>query len=294
LRESQVQLIHAEKMAGLGQLVAGIAHEINNPVSFIYGNIAPAQSYVTDLMELLARYQRTYPQATAEIQDYLEEIDWEFAQTDLQRALTSMQTGADRIREIVLSLRNFSRLDESDKKQANLNEGVESTLLLLQHRLKAQPDRASIHIQTELGQLPKILCHPGQINQVLMNLLVNAIDALEEAIASDPQFHRSPQIKIQTQFLGPKANDLVANGLASNGLETESSVVVEISDNGVGMSEEIQSKLFDPFFTTKPVGKGTGLGMSISYQIIVERHSGTIRCESVLGQGTKFVIELPA
>jgi two-component system, NtrC family, sensor kinase len=192
--------------------------------------------------------------------------------------LTSIQTGADRIREIVLSLRNFSRLDEADKKFANLNDGIASTLLLLQHRLKAQPDRSAIPVIQTLGQIPDILCYPGQINQVFMNLIANAIDALEEAIEVDPQAHPNPQIHIQTALISHESLPLLR---------------IEVADNGTGMSEEIQQKLFDPFFTTKPVGKGTGLGTSISYQIIVDRHGGTIRCESTLGAGTRFILELP-
>jgi signal transduction histidine kinase len=276
LQQSQVQLIQAEKMAGLGQLVAGIAHEINNPISFIYSNIAPAMRYVADTMGVIERYQAAYPDPDPTIAEYLTAIDWEFTQTDLPQTLTSMRTGADRIREIVLSLRNFSRLDEADKKAANLNEGIASTLLILQHRLKAQTDRCAIAVVQDLGPLPKILCYPGQINQVFMNLLANAIDALEAAIAQDPQLQ--PAITIRTAMISPRVSPLIR---------------VEVTDNGIGMTPETQQKLFNPFFTTKPVGKGTGLGTSISYQIVVDRHGGSIQCDSTLGQGTRFILEFP-
>jgi signal transduction histidine kinase len=276
LQESQVQLIQAEKMAGLGQLVAGIAHEINNPISFIYSNITPTTRYVNDLMGIIERYQTIYPDPVPAIDDYLSEIDWEFTKTDLPQTLTSMRTGADRIREIVLSLRNFSRLDEADKKPANLNEGVISTLLILQHRLKAQTDRCAIPVIQDLGPLPKILCYPGQINQVLMNLIANAIDALEEALAQNPQLQ--PEIGIRTSVISEGSHSMIR---------------VEVADNGIGMSPATQQKLFNPFFTTKPVGKGTGLGTSISYQIVVDRHGGRIHCESTLGQGSRFTLEFP-
>jgi signal transduction histidine kinase len=273
LQASQSQLIHAEKMSGLGQLVAGIAHEINNPVSFIYSNANPALNYMTDMMGIIQHYQATYPQPPETVTDYLEKIDWAFIQQDFPAVLTSMKTGADRIREIVLSLRNFSRLDEDGKKQADLNEGITSTLLILQHRLRAQSDRGAIAVTQDLGQIPLVMCYPSQVNQVIMNILANAIDALEEQLlVKEPDYQ--PAIHIWT-------------------IADQDCVRIEIADNGAGIPEAVKQKLFDPFFTTKPVGKGTGLGMSISYQIIVERHGGKIYCDSTVGEGTQFTIELP-
>jgi signal transduction histidine kinase len=227
---------------------------------------------MTDMMGLIQHYQTTYPEPPAPIVDYLAEIDWEFLQQDFPEVLTSMKTGANRIREIVLSLRNFSRLDEDGKKVADLNEGITSTLLILQHRLKAQPHRPAITVIQDLGELPAIMCYPSQVNQVIMNILANAIDALEEQFAQDAK--AQPRIHIRS-------------------IAEKSSIRIEIADNGTGIPESTQKKLFDPFFTTKPVGKGTGLGMSISYQIIVDRHGGQIYCDSTLGEGTKFTIELP-
>ncbi|MDZ8055585.1 MAG: PAS domain S-box protein [Aulosira sp. ZfuVER01] len=278
LQETQSQLIQQEKMSSLGQLVAGVAHEINNPINFIHGNLSPADEYVQDLLELLKLYQYHYPHPDAEIQNFSETIDLEFIVDDLSKLLSSMKIGTNRIREIVLSLRNFSRLDEADMKAVDIHEGIDSTLLILQNRLKAKPECAGIEIIKEYGNLPLVECYPGQINQVFMNIINNAIDALENHNIQHWQKDNCitpSQIIIHTE------------------LANQNRVIVRIADNGPGLTQEIKGKLFDPFFTTKPVGKGTGLGLSISYQIVVEKHHGVLRCESELGKGTEFWIEIP-
>jgi len=273
LKGTQSQLIQAEKMSSIGQMVAGVAHEINNPISFIYGNINPATQYADDLVKVIKLYQRYYPQPFPEIAEILEEIDADFIGEDFPRILASMQEGANRIKQIVLSLRNFSRLDEKDSKAVDIHEGIESTLVILQHRLKEQPKRGEIQIIKEYGKLPQIQCYPAQINQVFMNVLSNAIDALEDSVANNDS--EAIQIRITTE------------------LSSENQVCVRIADNALGISREVQSRIFDPFFTTKPVGRGTGLGLSISYQIVKDRHGGELRCYSELGKGTEFAIEVP-
>jgi signal transduction histidine kinase len=274
LQQTQSQLVQQEKMSSLGQLVAGVAHEINNPVNFIHGNISHAKEYLQDILQLLNLYQKHYPQADQEIQDFTEEIDIDFIIDDLQKILSSMNMGTNRIREIVLSLRNFSRLDEADKKLVDIHEGIENTLLILHHRWKTNGIGLGISIIKEYSEIPLVDCYPGQLNQVLMNILTNAIDALEESVVQGKIIH-NPQICIRTELVDSK--------FAS----------IRITDNGVGMTEEIRNRLFDPFFTTKPVGKGTGLGLSISYQIIVEKHGGTLQCMSEPGKGTEFWIQIP-
>ena len=272
LKSAQSQLIQSEKMSTIGQMVAGVAHEINNPISFIYGNINPAARYAHDLVEILQLYQQYYPEPFPEIADKLAESDADFIAEDFPKILASMEEGANRIKQIVLSLRNFSRLDEKALKLVDIHQGIESTLVILQHRLKEQPKHGEISIIKEYGKLPKIQCYPAQLNQVFMNLLSNAIDALEDSAANSG---KAIQIRITTEVSG------------------ENQVSVRIADNGPGISREVQSKIFDPFFTTKPVGSGTGLGLSISYQIVKESHGGELRCHSELGQGTEFAIELP-
>jgi PAS domain S-box-containing protein len=269
LQCTQAQLVLSEKMTSLGSLVAGIAHEINNPTSFIYSNIEPAADYVQQLLSLINLYQHHYPQPIGEISKELESIDLNFIAKDFPELLNSMKVGAQRITEIVLSLRNFSRLDESNYKLADIHEGIDNTLLILQHRLKKHLNIPEIKIIKNYGQLPKIKCYPGQLNQVFMNVVCNAIDALEESFVRE-----FGEIHISTQIV-------------------ESKIIICIADNGLGMRTEIQSRIFDPFFTTKSPGKGTGLGLSISYQIVVDRHGGEIKCHSVFGQGTEFLIELP-
>ncbi len=278
LKSTQAQIVHSEKMASLGQMVAGIAHEINNPVSFIYGNVTPAIEYSHYLLNAIDLYQQHYPQPPDAIKEQIEAVEFDFIKEDFIKLLESMKTGAERIKQIVLSLRNFSHLDEADRKPANLNQDIESTLMILQHRLKPQPRRCAIEVIREYGKLPLVECYPGQLNQVFMNLLSNAIDALEERLQREPNF--TPQIRICTE---------VKNNLDKSNIK---SAIVRIADNGAGIPEKVKQRIFDPFFTTKPIGKGTGLGLSISHQIIVEKHQGQLECHSQLGQGTEFLIEL--
>ncbi|MFB2939419.1 ATP-binding protein [Aerosakkonemataceae cyanobacterium BLCC-F154] len=281
LKLTQSQMIQSEKMSGLGQMVAGVAHEINNPVNFIYGNITHVNQYFRDLWNLLQLYQRVYPTPKPEIQAEIEEIDLEFLAEDLPKLLSSLKVGTERIREIVQSLRSFSRLDEAEFKEADLHEGINSTLMILEHRLKSKPERSQIKIVKNYSHIPQIECYPGQLNQVLMNIISNGIDALEEKMEilknqpekSLPQF--TPTIIITTEPINYYW------------------IRIRIVDNGLGIDKEVQSKLFDPFFSTKPVGKGTGLGLSVSYQIIVEKHNGKLYYSSEVGKGTEFAIEIP-
>ncbi|RUR81845.1 ATP-binding protein [Chlorogloeopsis fritschii PCC 9212] len=278
LQETQIQLIQTEKMSSLGQLVAGVAHEINNPINFIFGNINHLNEYTQNLLELVCLYNQNFPKPGEKVELKIEEIDLEFLSEDLPKILTSMKMGANRIREIVLSLRNFSRLDEAEMKPVDIHEGIDNTLLILQNRLKAKPEHPEVKIVKEYGDLPLVECYPGQLNQVFMNIINNAIDALEDydkQRSTEQMRDRPSTIAITTNISG-------AN-----------SVTIKIADNGPGMPEKVRQKLFDPFFTTKAVGKGTGLGLSISYQIITEKHRGTIRCISEPGQGAEFWIEIP-
>ncbi|HAX74455.1 MAG TPA: hypothetical protein DCY88_01105 [Cyanobacteria bacterium UBA11372] len=275
LQQTQAQLIQTEKMSGLGQLVAGVAHEINNPVNFIYGNLTHVNTYAQELLSLIELYLQTYPHPSDDIQAHIEEIELEYLREDFPKIISSMKLGAERIRQIVLSLRNFSRLDEAQMKPVDIHEGIDSTLLILQNRLKEKSDRPPIEVIKEYGKLPLVECYAGQINQVFMNILSNGIDALDQRHGLSTVDQRSPTIRIRTQVLTP---DWIA---------------VRIADNGVGMTEAVKSKIFDPFYTTKPVGKGTGLGLSISYQIVVDKHGGLLRCLSTPGQGTEFIIEIP-
>ncbi|MDJ1181658.1 CHASE3 domain-containing protein [Roseofilum casamattae] len=273
-----LELIQSEKMSSLGQLVAGVAHEINNPVNFIHGNIPPLAENTQNLLDLIQLYQATYPTTSVEIEEKIEDIDLDFLKQDSLKILTSMTVGTKRIRQIVSSLKNFSRLDESEYKEADIHEGLDSTFLLLEHRIKATSERPRIQIEKDYGDLPLVNCFPGQLNQVFMNILANALDALEErdrdrsleAIDQNPS-----TIKIQTQRVGSDR------------------VMICIEDNGPGIPETIRQQIFDPFFTTKPIGKGTGLGMSISYKIITEKHDGTFHCQSSAAEGTRFIIDIP-
>jgi len=278
LQNTQTQLIQAEKMSSLGQLVAGIAHEINNPVNFIYGNIEPAKDYASNLIELIQLYQKYYPNPQSEIYDFTEEIEFEYLASDFSKLLTSMKTGAIRIRDIVKSLRTFSRLDEALLKQIDIHENLESTLVILQNRFNGRTGTPEIQINKNYGYLPLVECYGGLLNQVLMNLLMNAIDAIEqqrENLKHTGKLDYYGQITITTSVC------------------SENQMVISIKDNGCGMSPQVQEKIFNPFFTTKPIGKGTGMGLAISYQIVTENHQGKLRCFSTQGKGSEFQIELP-
>ncbi|MBL1173615.1 GAF domain-containing protein [Pantanalinema sp. GBBB05] len=285
LKQTQSQLIQSEKMSSLGQMVAGIAHEINNPVNFITGNLTHASNYIQDLLQLIDLYHQHIPETFPEIQACEEDIDIEFVAEDLPKLLSSMMSGAERIRQIVLSLRNFSRLDEAEMKPVDIHEGIDSTLLILQSRLKPMVNSPTIQVIKEYGNLPKVECYAGQLNQVFMNVLANAIEALDEARA-DTQLSQDPALFPNSELAEPKI-------WIQTELLNADRVRISIRDNGIGMTEEVRKHLFDPFFTTKPVGKGTGLGLSISYQIVVEKHGGSFECLSELGQGAEFRLEIP-
>ncbi|MBW4557226.1 MAG: hybrid sensor histidine kinase/response regulator [Trichormus sp. ATA11-4-KO1] len=279
LQESQLQLVQREKMSALGQLVAGIAHEINNPVGCIYGNLGHASVYFQDMINLIDLYQQHYPQPITEIQEKIAAIDLDYVRADLPNLICSMKEGVQRIRNISTSLRTFSREDSDRKVSCNIHDGIDSTILILKHRLKLSEGRPDIEVIRDYDDLPEVKCFSGQMNQVFMNLLANAIDALEESNLglSYSDIEANPnQITIQTRLT-----------------EDQNHVLIRIKDNGVGMSPDIQQKIFEHLFTTKPVGQGTGLGLSIVRQIIIEKHQGTLEVNSSPGQGSEFVITIP-
>ncbi|MCL1468856.1 ATP-binding protein [Argonema galeatum] len=279
LQHTQTQLVQNEKMSSLGQMVAGVAHEINNPINFISGNLVYADDYTKDLLNLLNLYRQNFPSPGDEITEITEEIDLEFMIEDLPKLLRSMKVGADRIREIVHALRTFSRIDESEMKPVDIHEGIDSTLLILGNRFKPSSNRRAIQVIKEYGKLPKIECYAGQLNQVFMNLLANAIDAFDESGIRNSErqvlTRLHPTIRIRT-YLADKHR-----------------VVISIADNGLGISEKVQRRLFDPFFTTKSASKGTGIGLAISHSVVVEKHGGNLTCVSAPGQGAEFIVELP-
>lgn len=273
LKQAQSKLIQSEKMSSLGQLVAGIAHEINNPINFIYGNVLHVEQYCQSLVSMIQLYQKEYPHATPAIRQQAEALELDFVCEDVSKLVGSMQSGSERVRQLVLSLRNFSRLDESDCKVVDIHEGINSTLMMVRHRLNASAKRPNIKIVQDFGELPKVECYPSQFNQVMMNLIGNAIDAIEAAQPSDPI------ITIRT--------DTVSDTVSGQWIQ------VAIADNGAGISDADKANLFDPFFTTKPIGKGTGLGLSISHQIVTEEHGGKIDYYSCEGQGSEFIVQIP-
>ncbi|MCC5657557.1 hybrid sensor histidine kinase/response regulator [Nostoc sp. XA010] len=279
LQESQLQLVQTEKMSALGELVAGVAHEINNPVGFIHGNLQHASAYFQDMINIINLYQQHYPNPVPEIKKEIAEIDLKYMLADLPNLISSMKEGVQRIRDISISLRNFSRADSDRKVSSNIHDGIDSTIMILKHRLKASEDHPDIQVIRAYDNLPEIECFIGQLNQVFMNLLANAIDALEESNVGRTyiEIEANPnQVLIQTSLT-----------------ENKKHILIRIKDNGVGMSPDVQQKIFDHLFTTKPVGQGTGLGLSIARQIVVEKHGGTLEVNSAPGQGSEFIIKLP-
>lgn len=280
LQKTQVELLQKEKMAALGQLVAGIAHEINNPISFVSGNLTPAKAYINDLLHIIELYQQEYPEPSPALQAAIAEVDLDFLVADLEKLMGSMRTGVERIRSVILALRIFSRLDESEVKVVDLHEGIDSVLLLVQHRLY-QEQSVEIQIIKEYGALPAVTCYASQLNQVFLNIIGNAIEALEVAIKAnkfalnDASAKEQPTIWIKTE------------------ITPNNTVLVRIKDNGLGIAEEVKPHLFEPFFTTKQIGKGMGLGLLTSYQIVTEKHKGNLTYESMPGQGTEFIVEIP-
>ena len=278
LQHTQLIMIQNEKMSSLGHLVAGVAHEINNPVNFIHGNLKYVHEHAHNLLNFLKSHQKQYHNRFSEIQNRAEILELDFIEEDLPKILKSMRSGTDRIRQIVRSLRNFSRTDEADCKTVDIHEGIDSTLLILQYYLEAKPDRPEIQVTKDYAELSLVQCYPGALNQVFMNILRNAIDAIEEVNTT-------------------QNNHMIRDNLGQITIRTSTInlewVQIEIADNGSGMPQEVRQKIFEPFFTTKPVGKGTGMGMPISYQIIVEKHGGKLECFSTPNRGTKFVIQIP-
>ena len=314
LQQAQTQLVQTEKMSSLGQLVAGVAHEINNPVNFIAGNLGHAIDYANTLLQLISLYHHVYPLPPQEIITALEDGEIDFLIEDFPKMLSSMKVGTDRIQKIVLSLRNFSRMDESDYKPVDIHTGIDSTLMILQSRLKANYERPEIKVVKEYGDIPLVECYAGQLNQVFMNILANAIDALEDSfhylsdVSGETPFQpeKTLELSVHKGVSSSKKSNSFSSKIVSNSLtpamlqikirtelRSQNQLRISIMDNGLGMPEEIRQKIFNPFFTTKSVGKGTGMGLSISYQIITGKHQGEIKCVSTPHQGTTFIIDLP-
>ena len=290
LTQTQSQMIQTEKMSSLGQMVAGIAHEINNPVGFIHGNLEFVNQYIQELLKLVELQQKALFHKTPELEAEIAETEIEFIKEDLPAVLQSMRVGTDRIKKIILSLRNFSRLDEADMKPVDIHQGINNTLLLVQHRFQCQPQRPEINILKNYADLPLVECYPGQLNQVFLNVLNNAIDALEE------DYLLTSSAVLETENFPSRTRTNQENKLQiviTTELITPEIVNISIQDNGCGMTEDIKKDMFNPFFTTKPVGKGTGLGLATSYQIIVDKHQGKLSCNSLLGKGTEVRIEIP-
>jgi signal transduction histidine kinase len=275
LQQIQVQLVQQEKLSTLGELIAGVAHEINNPLSFITSNIPPLEDYFEGISKIIELYQQDYPNPTAKINTAIEDLDLEFVLEDITKILNSLKIGTERIQNLSTSLRNFYRSDSDEKSLADLHQGLDSTLMILQHRLKGNSDRPLIEVIKSYGTLPQVYCYLGQMNQVFMNILANAIDALDEALIQGKITDKIFQIQIATE------------------VDSEQWIVIRIADNGTGIPESVKQRLFEPLFTTKPVGKGTGLGLSIAHQIVLEKHNGTLKVNSQEGMGTEFTIRIP-
>ncbi|MBC1224949.1 hybrid sensor histidine kinase/response regulator [Nostoc sp. UCD121] len=275
LQQAQVQLVQQEKLSTLGELIAGIGHEINNPINFISSNIPPLEEYIAGVTELLLLYEQEYPNPTAKITTAIEKLDLNFVLEDMVKIVNSLQLGSERIQNLSNSLRNFSRSDSDTKILADLHQGLDSTLMILQHRLKPNGERPGIEVIKSYGVLPEVNCYLGQMNQVFMNILANAIDALDEAIMQGKLSNLIPEIKIVTE------------------IDSEQLVIIRVADNGIGIPERLKQRLFEPLFTTKTVGKGTGLGLSIAYEIVVEKHKGVLDVNSQPGKGTEFIIKIP-
>ncbi|MEA5513005.1 PAS domain-containing protein [Nodularia sp. UHCC 0506] len=288
----QGQLLQNNKMANLGQIIVEMANEMYNPVNFIYSNLHPTSQYAEDLIKLIELYQYYYPKPQPEINSYLEQFNLSLIKTDFLKLLWSMQSGSERIQEIISALRIFSNFDADRMQKSNLHEGLDSVIRILQHRCKEKPERPGIEFIKEFGELPLIECYPGELNQVFMNIFNNAIDALEERMKEDCSL--IPQIYIRTEVVSSHLSLVTSNqsNTTNSKLAKKQKVIIHIYDNGKGILPHIQRRIFEPFFTTKPRNKSKGLGLAISKQIIVEKHHGKLRCNSQLGQGTEFVIEM--